>query len=70
MFISFKDFNSRYGLQNAASSNVKMKEISGKINTHCGIYTRDYKFIKTSGVVNLHPTKGTHWDVFYYRVLL
>ena len=25
---------------------------------------RDDKFITTSGIVNLHPTKGTHWVMF------
>ena len=30
----------------------------------CGIYMRDDKFNTTSGIVNLHPTKGTHWVMF------
>ena len=34
------------------------------MNTSCGIYMRDDKFITTSGIVNLHPTKGTHWVMF------
>ena len=25
---------------------------------------RDDKFTTTSGIVNLHPTKGTHWVIF------
>ena len=25
---------------------------------------RDDKFTSTSGIVNLHPTKGTHWVMF------
>ena len=25
---------------------------------------RDDKFTTTSGIVNLHPTKGTHWVMF------
>ena len=40
-----------------------------KLNS-TGIYMRDDKFTTTSGIVNLHPTKGTHWvmfsDKFYF----
>ena len=32
--------------------------------TECGIYIRDDKFNTTSGIVNLHPTKGTHWVMY------
>ena len=31
--------------------------------TECGIYMRDDKFTTTAGIVNLHPTKGTHWVI-------
>ena len=34
------------------------------MNTSCGIYMRDDKFTTTRGIVNLHPTKGTHWVMF------
>ena len=27
-------------------------------------YMRDDKFTTTSGIVNSHPTKGTHWVMF------
>ena len=27
----------------------------------CGIYMRDDNITTTAGIVNLHPTKGTHW---------
>ena len=32
--------------------------------TECGIYMRDDKFTTDSGIVNLHPTKGTHWVMY------
>ena len=66
-YLSFKDFVEKYGLKNEATSNVKIKEIldrlgaSSEINTVCGIYMRDDKFNTTSGIVNLHPSVGTHW---------
>ena len=63
-YLSFKDFVNKYGLQNEATSNVEIKEILKLMNTSCGIYMRDDKFNTTSGIVNLHPTKGTHWVMF------
>ena len=63
-YLSFKEFVNKYGLKNEANSNVEIKEILKLMNTSCGIYMRDDKFITTSGIVNLHPTKGTHWVMF------
>ena len=63
-YLSFKEFVNKYGLKNEATSNVEIKEILKLMNTSCGIYMRDDKFNTTSGIVNLHPTKGTHWVMF------
>ena len=63
-YLSFKEFVDKYGLKNEATSNVEIKEILKLMNTSCGIYMRDDKFITTSGIVNLHPTKLTHWVMF------
>ena len=63
-YLSFKEFVKKYGLKNEATSNVEIKEILKLMNTSCGIYMRDDKFITTSGIVNLHPTEGTHWVMF------
>ena len=63
-YLSFKEFVNKYGLKNEATSNVEIKEILKLMNTSCGIYMRDDKFITTSGIVNLHQTKGTHWVMF------
>ena len=70
-YLSFKEFVEKYGLKNKATSNVKRKEILDtlsafgilKLNS-TGIYMRDDKFTTDSGIVNLHPTKGTHWVMF------
>ena len=64
-YLSFKEVVEKYGLNNEATSNVKIKEILDilKLNS-TGIYMRDAKFTTDSGIVNLHPTKGTHWVVF------
>ena len=63
-YLSFKDFVEKYGLKNEATSNVKIKEILNELNIPCGIYMRDDKFNTTCGIVNLHPSVGTHWVMF------
>ena len=64
-YLSFKEFVEKYGLKNEATSNVKIKKIPDilKLNSF-GIYMRDAKFRTDSGIVNLHPTKGTHFVMF------
>ena len=63
-YLSFKEFVEKYGLKNEATSNVKIKEILNELKIPCGIYMRDDKFTTDSGIVNLHPTKGTYWVMF------
>ena len=68
--LSFKEFVDKYGLKDEATSNIKIKEVldtlcaSGKLIIPVGIYMRDDKFTTDSGIVSLHPTKGTHWVMF------
>ena len=64
-YLSFQEFVEKHGLKNEATSNVKIKEILNELKIPCGIYMRDDKFTTTSGIVNLHPTKGTHWVMFF-----
>ena len=63
-YLSFEEFVEKYGLKNEATSNVKIKEILDKLTIPAGIYMRDDKFTTDSGIVNLHPAKGTHWVMF------
>ena len=69
-YLSFKEFIEKYRLKNEATSNVKIKEILNKLRIQCGIYMRDDKFTTDSGIVNLHPSVGTHWvmytDKYYF----
>ena len=69
-YISFRDFVEKYGLKNEATSNVKIKEILNELNIPCGIYMRDDKFNTTSGIVNLHPSVGTHWVMLQIKIIL
>ena len=63
-YLSLKEFVEKYRLKNEATSKVKIKEILDKLTIPAGIYMGDDKFTTTSGIVNLHPTKGTHWVMF------
>ena len=60
-YLSFKEFVEKYRLKNEATSTIKMEEILALMNiSECGIYMRDDKFTTPSGIVNLHPSVGTH----------
>ena len=64
-YLSFKEFVEQYRSKNEATSNVKIKEILDVLNLNStGIYMRDDNFTTDSGIVNLLPTKGTHWVMF------
>ena len=60
--ISFNDFVQKHNLKNKATSNIKTYEILKKIELYSkvGIYLRDGPFESDIGIVNLHPSKGTH----------
>ena len=62
--LSFKEIVDKNGLKDEATSNIKRKEFLDKLTIAVGIYMRDDKFTTTAGIVNLHPTKGTHWVMF------
>ena len=61
--MSFNDFVRKHDLKNKATSNIKIYEVLKKmgLDSNVGIYLRDGSFSSDIGVVNLHPSKGTHW---------
>ena len=60
--MSFNDFVQKYNSKNKATSNIKIQQIlSSLFLDDVGIYLRDGPFSSDIGVVNLHPSKGTHW---------
>ena len=63
MILTFSDFIKKYKLKNKATSNIKIYEVLKNIGLHTkvGIYLRDGPFSTDIGIVNLHPSKGTHW---------
>ena len=59
----FNDFVKKYNLKNKATSNIKICEVLKNIglDTKVKIFLRDGPFESDIGIVNLHPSKGTHW---------
>ena len=62
MLITFDDFVHKHFIKNEATSNVKNYQILRSIGlSDAGIYSRDWPFSSDIGIVNWHPSQGTHW---------
>ena len=60
--MTFNDFIKKYKLKNKATSNLKIQQILSSLSLNdVEIYLRDNPFKYDIGIVNLHPSKGTHW---------
>ena len=60
--ITFNEFVKKFNLKNKATSNIKIKQVLSSLSlNNVGIYLRDGPFESDIGIVNLHPSKGTHW---------
>ena len=60
--IPFNEFIKKFNLKNKATSNIKIQNILSSLSLNdVGIYLRDGPFKSDIGIVNLHPSKGTHW---------
>ena len=62
----FNDLVHKHDLKNKATSNIKIYNVLKKIglDSKVGIYLRDGLFSSDIGIVNLHPSKGTHWVLY------
>ena len=59
--ITFNDFVKEINLKNNATSNIKIQQVLSSLSLNdVGIYLRDGPFSSDIGIVNLHPSKGTH----------
>ena len=66
--ITFNDFIKKFNLKNKATSNIKLQNILSSLPLNdVGIYLRDGPFKSDIGIVNLHPSKGTHWVCYIYE---
>ena len=60
--MSFNDFFKKYKLKNKATSNMKIQQILSSLSMNgVGIYLREGPFKSDIGIVNLHPSIGSHW---------
>ena len=60
--MTFNHFINKYQLKNKATSNIKIQQVLSSIGlSDVDIYLRDGPFESDRGIVNLHPSKGTHW---------
>ena len=60
--MTFNDFVRKYDLKNEATSNIKIQQVLSSLSLNdIGIYLRDGPFESDIGIVNLHPSRGTHW---------
>ena len=63
--MSFNDFIHKYKLKNKATSNIKIQQVlSSQSLSDEWIYLRDGGFSSDMGIVDLHPSKRTHWVVY------
>ena len=55
-------YQKKHNLRNKATSNIKIQQIFSSLSLDdVGIYLRDGLFLGDIGVINLHPSKRTHW---------
>ena len=60
--MTFNDFIKKYNLRNKATSNIKIQQVLSSLSLNVvGVYLRDGPFESDIGIVNLHPSKGSHW---------
>ena len=63
--MTFNDFIKKHNLKNKPTSNIKIQQVLNSIGlNNVGIYLRDGPFSSDIGIVNLHPSKGTHWVTY------
>ena len=59
--MTFNDCIKKYKSKNKATSNKKIQQVLNSIGLkNVGIYLRDGPFESDIGIINLHPSKGTH----------
>ena len=60
--MTFNDFVHGYNLNNKATSNIKIYQVLSSLSLNdFDINLSDGSFQSNIGIVNLHPTKRTHW---------
>ena len=67
MILTFNNFIKKHNLKNKATSNIKIQQILSSLSLNdIGVYLRDGPFESDIRIVNLHPSKGTHWVLYIH----
>ena len=65
MITKFNDFINKYNLENKATSNKKIQQIHSSLSlSDKVIYLKDGPRSIAVGIVNLLPSKGSHWVAY------
>ena len=64
MILFFIERVNQFILRNKTTSNMKIKEVLKKVEIVTKIYMRDGKFATTAGILDLQPTRVTHWVLY------
>ena len=60
--ITFNDFVHKHNLKNKATSNIKIQKFLTSVGLdNVNINLKDGPFSSDIGIVNLHPSRGSHW---------
>ena len=63
--MSFNDFIQKIKTKKEALSDINIYQVLLSIGLdNVGIYVQNGPFSSDVGIVNLHPTKGTHWFAY------
>ena len=63
--MTFNEFIKKYKLKDKATSNIKVCQVLDSIGlNNVGIYLRDGPFESDIGIVNLQPSRGSHWVLY------
>ena len=66
--MSIDQFIKKHNLKNKATSNIKIQKVLDSIGlNNVNIYLRDGPFSSDTGIVNLHPTRGSHWVSYIHE---
>ena len=60
--MTFNDFVRKHNLKSKAASNIKIQKVVTSLGLdNFNIYLRDGPFSSNIGIVDLHPSKCSHW---------
>ena len=67
--LTFNDFVRKHNLKNKATSNIKIQQVLDSIGLNkAAIFLRDGPFSSDIGIVDLQPSKGTHWVCYINQI--